>query len=55
MDELQTLMGDAYHEGITTEEIATFFQGKKFADLSTGNYVDKNKYENEIKTLKASI
>ena len=55
MDELQALMGDAYHEGITTEEIATFFQGKKFADLSTGNYVDKNKYENEVKSLKASI
>lgn len=55
MDELQTLMGDAYHEGITTEEIATFFQGKKFADLSTGKYVDKNKYENEVNMLKASI
>ena len=55
MDELQTLMGDAYHEGITTEEIATFFQGKKFADLSTGKYVDKNKYESEINTLKASL
>lgn len=55
MDELQTLMGDAYHEGITTEEIATFFKGKKFADLSTGKYVDKNKYDNEVNTLKATI
>lgn len=55
MDELQALMGESYHEGITTEEIATFFQGKKFADLSTGKYVDKNKYESEINTLKASI
>lgn len=55
MDELQMLMGDAYHEGITTEEISTFFKGKKFADLSTGAYVDKNKYENEVKTLRASI
>ena len=32
MDELQTLMGEAYHEGITTEEVANFFKGKKFAD-----------------------
>lgn len=55
MNELQTLMGDAYHEGITTEEIATFFEGKKFADLSTGKYVDKNKYENEVNGLKASL
>ena len=43
MDELQTLMGEAYHEGITTEEVANFFKGKKFAHLSTGKYVDKNK------------
>lgn len=55
MDELQTLMGESYHEGITTEEISSFFKGKKFADLSTGAYVDKNKYENEVKTLRASI
>lgn len=55
MDELQALMGDAYHDGITTEEIATFFQGKKFADLSTGKYVDKNKYESEINGLKTSL
>ena len=55
MDELQALMGDAYHEGITTEEIATFFKGKKFADLSTGKYVDKNKYDNEVNSLKATI
>lgn len=55
MDELQILMGEAYHEGITTEEIATFFKGKKFADLSTGKYVDKNKYDNEVNSLKATI
>lgn len=55
MDELQTLMGEAYHEGITTEEVANFFKGKKFADLSTGKYVDKNKYENEIEDLKTKL
>ena len=55
MDELQALMGEAYHEGITTEEVANFFKGKKFADLSTGKYVDKNKYENEIEDLKTKL
>ena len=51
MDELQALLGDSYKEGMTVEEIGEFFKGKKFADLSTGNYVDKNKYTNEINNL----
>ena len=51
MDELQALLGDAYKEGMTVEEIGDFFKGKKFADLSTGNYVDKNKYTNEVNNL----
>src|SRR5699024_6788866 len=32
-----------------------FFADKKFADLSTGNYVDKNKYESEVKTLQEQL
>ena len=39
------LLGDAYKEGMTLEDVNAFFKGKKFADLSTGNYVDKNKFE----------
>lgn len=49
MNELQKLLGEAYKEGMTIEEINAALQGKKFADLSTGNYVDKNKYESDIK------
>lgn len=55
MDELQALLGDSYKEGMTIEEIGEFFKGKKFADLSTGNYVDKNKYTNEINTLNSQL
>ena len=55
MDELQALLGDAYKEGITVEEIGDFFKGKKFADLSTGNYVDKNKYNNEVNNLTSQL
>lgn len=51
MDELQALMGDSYKEGMTAEEIGAFFKGKKFADLSTGNYVDKSKYDNQVNSL----
>ena len=51
MNELQTLMGDAYKEGMTAEDIGKFFEGKKFADLSTGNYVDKSKYDNQVNSL----
>ena len=60
--DLQTLMGESYKEGITIDEINTFLSDKKFADLSTGAYVDKNKYEadikakdNEIKQYKETI
>lgn len=51
MDELQALLGDSYKEGMTVEEIGEFFKGKKFADLSTGNYVDKNKYDTQVNNL----
>lgn len=47
--DLQTLMGESYKEGITIDEINTFLSDKKFADLSTGAYVDKNKYEADVK------
>ena len=45
MDQLQSILGESYHEGMTVEEINSVLSGKKFADLSTGAYVDKNKYE----------
>lgn len=47
--DLQTLMGESYKEGITIDEINAFLSDKKFADLSTGAYVDKNKYEADVK------
>lgn len=55
MNELQTLLGDAYKEGMTLEEVNAALQGKKFADLSTGAYVDKNKYEADIRAKDAEL
>lgn len=52
---LKEMLGDAYKEGMAFEEVSNFFEGKKFADLSTGNYVDKNKYESEVNTLKTQL
>ena len=48
---MKDLMGDSYKDGITLDEVKEFMNGKKFADLSTGNYVDKNEYTNEINSL----
>ena len=48
---MKDLMGDSYKEGITLDEVKEFMSGKKFADLSTGNYVDTGKYNNEINSL----
>lgn len=53
--DLKEVLGDAYKDGMTFDEINNFFANKKFADLSTGNYVDKNKYENEVKTLQEQL
>ena len=41
-------MGSSYHEGITVEEINTFFGSGKFVNLNEGNYVDKDKYQKAI-------
>lgn len=53
--DLKEVLGDAYKDGMTFDEINNFFADKKFADLSTGNYVDKNKYESEVKTLQEQL
>ncbi len=47
--DLKTLLGDSYHDGMTTDEINTALSGMKIANLSDGKYVDKNKYEADIK------
>ena len=55
MDELQALMGEAYQEGMTVEQIGEFFKGKNFADLSSGKYVSTDKYNREINTLQTKL
>lgn len=54
-ENLKGLLGEAYHDGITAEEVNNFFAGKNFADLSTGQYVDKNKYDRDIQSLNNTI
>ena len=54
-ENLKDMMGDAYKEDMTAEDVNNFFAGKKFTDLSTGLYVDKNKYERDIQSLQATI
>ena len=54
-ENLKGLLGEAYHEGITAEEVNSFFAGKNFADLSTGQYVDKAKHDREIQNLNATL
>lgn len=42
---LKAFMGEAYKEGLTVADINAFLNGKKYADLNTGGYVAKGKYE----------
>lgn len=53
--DLQSMLGDAFREDMTIEDINAALSGKKFADLSTGNYVDKNKYEADIRAKDSEI
>lgn len=43
-ENLKNFMGESYKDELTLEEVDAFLTGKKFADLSTGKYVDKQKY-----------
>ena len=46
---LKDLLGTNYHEGMTFEEVSAALSGMKLVDLSTGAYVDKNKYDADIR------
>ena len=48
MATIRELLGDAYKEGITFEEVETALANKNLADLSTGNYVAVGKYNSAI-------
>lgn len=52
---LQEILGDAYREGMSIDEINSALNGKRIADLSTGNYIDKNKYEREVADLNKKL
>ena len=54
-EELKALLGDSYKEGMTLEEVGNALKGKKFADLSTGKYVDKDKFDTQINNLNAKL
>lgn len=45
MATLKELLGDAYKDGITVEEIENAIANKKLADISTGAYVSVSKYQ----------
>lgn len=45
MATLKEILGDAYNDGMTVEEIETALANKKLADVSTGAYVASSKYQ----------
>lgn len=54
-EELKALLGDSYKDGMTLEEVNNALKGKKLADLSTGKYVDKDKFDTQINNLNAKL
>ena len=53
--DLKEMLGDAFREDMSIDEINTALSGKKFADLSTGNYVDVNKYKADLQAKDSEI
>lgn len=45
MANIKELLGDAYKDGMTLEEVDAALKDKKLVDLSTGEYVAKGKYD----------
>lgn len=45
---IKELLGESYREDMTLAEIESALAGKKLADLSTGEYVSKKKYDDEV-------
>lgn len=54
MATIKELLGDAYKDGMTIEEVETALAGRKIADLSSGDYVSKGKLTDyEMRAKKA--
>lgn len=53
--DLKTLLGSAYKEGMTLEEINAALSNKKIADLESGAYVLKEKADADLRNEKAEI
>lgn len=49
--DLKEMLGDAYKDGMTFDEISTALAGKKLADLSSGEYIKKDFSEAEKRRL----
>ena len=52
---LKELLGESFKEDMTFADIETALAGMKLADLSKGQYVDKNKYETDVNKLKGDL
>lgn len=58
MATIKELLGEAYKDGMSFEEIETALAGKKLADLSSGDYVSKGKLtdsERQAKELERKL
>lgn len=53
---LKQIMGSAYHENLTLQEIDAFFENNsKIVNLSDGKYVDKGKYDTLNQTYQSLL
>lgn len=53
--DLKELLGDAYKEGMTIDEMNAALASKKLVDLDSGNYVNKDKAKADIDAKEAEL
>lgn len=49
MPDLKELLGDAFKDGMTIDEVNAALKDRKIVDLASGEYVGKGKYEAAVK------
>ena len=49
MPDLKELLGDAYKDGMTIDEVNAALKDRKIVDLASGEYVGKGKYDAAVK------
>ena len=55
MENLKNLMGEAYKEELSLQDVNDFLQDKNLVDLKGGQYVSKDKYQKQVEKYNEAL